>query len=222
MTTYAIHNESTADELTMSALLEMANDGQLAYDRDYAPACGVLPVDIVVCELEQDIPPNARVIHIVDVLDDAQALAYHTTDDAGRPVLRLGAKICREEAEAEGKPFLDVISDSLLHEIFETERNPYVRKYLVGPWRHKKVADEACDPLQGSGYRVGKTWIPNFTLPEWASDQRGPYDFLNVLTEPFSRLETGYLAFDDGSQDLGERMSARTRKRAGARLSVRR
>jgi hypothetical protein len=233
VTTYAILNESTAPELSTAALLELANDGQLAYDKDYAPACGTLPIDVVVVESVHEAARcfgKVRLIHIVDILDDPQALAYHTYDDRGIPVLRVGANACRSEAEAEGKPCLYVISDALMHEIFETERNPFVNKYVAGPWRDKKVADEACDPLQGSGYRCGKTWIPNFTLPAWSdpSDADGPYDFVStlprtprVLSAPFTKLSTGYLAFDDGSQDFGEHMSERARARAGRRLIAR-
>lgn len=233
MTTYVILNESTAQELTQAELLELANDGQIAYDRDYAPACGTLPIDIVVAASAHDVAHlgRVRVIHVVDNLDDPDALAYHTFDAHGNPVLRVGANVCRLEGQSNGTPFRDVFSDALMHEVFETERNPFVNKYVAGPWRHKKVADEACDPLQGSGYRCGKTWIPNFTLPAWSDprDADGPYDFVStipktvrVLTAPFTKLATGYLAFDDGSQELGEKMSARARTRAGKRIAARR
>jgi hypothetical protein len=192
--------------------------------------CGVLPVDIVVAQAAADLPPNARVLHIVDTLDDPDALAYHTTDGAGRPVLRLGVVVCRAEAAATSTPLLDVISDAMMHEVFETARNPFVNRFLAGPWAGKKVADEACDPLQGSGYRVGKTWIPNFTLPAWgdAADAEGPYDFVStlggphVLVVPFGCLTTGYLAFDDGTQAQGAEMTPRARARAGGRLAARR
>lgn len=211
MTIYCIVDESTAPELksslvphTDNPLVTMKRDIQIAFDTDFAPLCGVLPVDIRVCALS-DAPENARIMHIVDSIDDAPgALAYHTVDDHGRPTLRLGVNQIR----AVGGSLLDNVSETLSHEIFETQRNPFVNRYLDGPWQGKKVADEACDPVQGSGYRHGQTLISNFTLPAWGDigDVDGPWDFQKVLIGPFECAPTGYLAFDDGSQAFGASM----------------
>lgn len=207
---YAILNESSAPELTRTVLLQMAADMQVAYDRDFAPLNGLLPVDIVLVESAAESPRDARLFHIVDTIADVPgALAYHTIDAAGRPVLMLGV----DENRLEAGSLLDVLSESMTHEIFEATRNPFVNRYLSGPWSDKKVADEASDPVQGSPYREGKTAISNFTLPAWGdiADREGPWDFCNVLKGPFECAPTGYLPFDDGTQQFGEAVSAKRR-----------
>ena len=214
MTCYVLLNESDAEELTPAVLLEMAADIQIAYDRDFAPACGVLPVDIVVAERGSDAPPNARIFYIVDDIPEAPgALAFHTVDDSGRPILKIGVS----ENRSEGGSLIDVLSESMSHEIFETERNPFVNRFVAGPWSKKLVADEACDPVQGTPYREGKTAISNFTLPAWsdAEDAKGPYDFGGKLAAPFACLPTGYLAFSDGTQHFGEAVSEKRRAHVG-------
>jgi hypothetical protein len=204
VTTYSIINQSTAPELTPAVLVQMAADIQAGYDSVFAPACGVLPVTILV----GDTDVADRVMTIVDELDQAGALAYHTVDAKGRPVLMLGANANRSE----GGVFLDVISESLSHEVFETEGNPYVNRYLDhgGAIAGKPdVADEWCDPVQGSGWRQGSTWISNFVLPAWGdvTDTDGPWDHAGMLTGPFGCAPTGYLAFRDGSQHFGAAMT---------------
>ncbi|MDE3097747.1 MAG: hypothetical protein KGK07_17310 [Chloroflexota bacterium] len=207
---YAIVNDSTAPELTHVALCTMAADIQTAYARDYAPAHGLLPIVVVVCAAAE-VPAGARQGHLVDEIPEAPgAAAYHTTDAHGRPMIRLGVDACR----GEGGSLLDAISEALDHEIKEAAKNPFVNRWLSGPWSGKKVADEPCDPVQGSPYRDGSTLLANFTLPAWgdANDVDGPYDFRGVLSAPFACAPSGYLAFDDGTQAFGELVPLRKRE----------
>jgi hypothetical protein len=211
VTTYSIINQSTAPELTPVVLVQMAADIQTGYDSVFAPACGVLPVTILV----GDTDAADRVMTIVDELDQAGALAYHTVDAKGRPVLMLGANANRSE----GGVFLDVISESLSHEVFETEGNPYVNRYIDhgGLLASKPdVCDEWCDPVQGSGWRQNATLISNFVLPAWgdAGDVDGPWDHAGVLKAPFGCAPTGYLAFRDNTQTFGAQCSAARRLHA--------
>ncbi len=208
MTTYAIVNNSTAPELTPEWLAQTALDAQVAYDTVFAPAQGVLPVDIHVGTTDA----TDRVVEFVDVLDDPQALAYHTVDDKGRPVLKVGVTATRSE----GGNFLDALTEAFTHEVWETEGNPYVNRYLdhsgLIPGK-PDVCREIGDPVQGSGWRCGQTWMANFTLPAWEDpgDVDGPYDHTGVLTKPFQCAPQGYLAFRDGTQSFGERVSATKR-----------
>lgn len=211
-TSYVIVDESSAPELKgdSTPLVRMAADIQSAYDTDFAPMHGVLPVEIRVRNW-METQPGQRVLHIVDSVEDAPgALAYHTVDGHGNPVLRLGVN---EHRLLHGN-LLDLLSESISHEIFETAKNPFVNCYL-DCGSTKKVAYEVCDPVQGTPYRHNGTLIANFVLPAWtdAEDADGPYDFVTanhgqrVLTKPFDCYPTGYLAFDDGSQTFGEKMT---------------
>ena len=205
MTVYSLVNSSTAPELTAAILAQQALDAQQAYDTVFAPACGVLPVTILV----GDTDASDRLIVFQDDLTDAPgALAYHSVDDKGRPVLYVGMNANRSE----GGNLLDVLSESWTHEVFETARDPFVNRYLDhgGALADKPdVCDEACDPVQGSGWRQGSTLISNFTLPAWGDigDVDGPWDHSGVLKAPFGCAPTGYLAFRDGTQTFGASVS---------------
>lgn len=208
MTSYAIVNHSMAPELTHAWLAETANDTQTAYDTVFAPARGVLPADIRVGITDA----TDRVVEFVDVLDDPQALAYHTVDAQGRPVLKVGVTATRSE----GGNFLDNLTEAFTHEVWETTGNPYVNLYVDhgGAIAGKPdVCRELGDPVQGSGWRCGSTWMANFTLPAWedAGDADGPYDHTGVLSKPFQCASGGYLAFRDNTQTFGDRVSASRR-----------
>lgn len=208
MTTYSLLNSSTAPELTPAWLAQTAQDIQEAYDTVFAPKRGVLPATIQVGVTDA----TDRVVEFVDVLDDPQAIAYHTVDGQGRPVLKVGVNAVR----AEGGNFLDALTDAATHEVWETTGDPFCNGYLdhsgliVGK---PDVCDEWADPVQGSGWRQGQTWCANFTLAAWgdAEDVDGPYDAMSVLGKPFACAPGGYLAFRDGSQSFGAAMTA-TRK----------
>lgn len=213
--TYVIVDESSAPEIKGAAIVTMQSDIQNAYDTDFAPSHGVLPVEIF-CRHATEVQPGDRVLHIVDSIegDAPGALAYHTVDAQGNPVLRLGVN----EHRGLGGNLLDLLSESLSHEIFETAKNPYVNDYsdhqgLVAG--HPDVAKEVCDPVQGTPYRCGSTSIANFVLPAWfdAEDSDGPFDFVSsckgeqILSKPFDCYASGYLAFRDGSQVFGDKMT---------------
>jgi hypothetical protein len=211
VTVYSLVNSSTAPELTAAILVRQALDAQQAYDTVFAPVCRVLPIIILV----GDTDASDRLIVFQDDLTDAPgALAYHSVDDKGRPVLYVGMNANRSE----GGNLLDVLSESWTHEVFETARNPFVNRYLDagGLFGSRKVADEACDPVQGSGWRQGATLISNFTLPSWGDigDVDGPWDHSGALKAAFQCAPTGYLAFDDGTQTFGASVSEARRVQA--------
>lgn len=204
MTTYALVNSSTAPELTPAWLAQTACESQEAYDTVFAPARGVLPADIRVGVDDA----TDRIVEFVDVLDDLQALAYHTVDDKGRPKLMVGVSATR----AEGGNFLDALTEAMTHEIWESAVDPICNEYLdhSGTIAGKPdVCNECADPVQGSGWRQGSTWCANFTLLAWqdVEDVDGPYDHVGVLGKPFACAPGGYLAFRDGSQSFGAAMS---------------
>jgi hypothetical protein len=230
---FAIVNQSTAPELAAgSTVVAMASDLQDAYDQAFAPAWGVLPVDVrVAAASDLGVPAPGvepiRVLRILDVIDGSDGmLADHYVDDAGRPTMELSVTACRR---VPGN-ILDVISEAASHELFECARNPSCRLYLDATpvITGKKPAAEVCDPVQGSPWKQGKTTIANFVLPAWEepNDKVGPFDYVSaqrgqrILSSAFECYPSGYLAFDDGSQHFGDKVTdeRRAQLEASARI----
>lgn len=202
--TYGFCCEAQAPELTIDALAKMCLDMQDAYDKVFAVRWGVLPAAVVIGS-DANI---ARVLHLVDSIPEApDALAYHTIDSKGRPVLRLGVETIRSFLKLD-QNILDEVSKGASHEVFETAINPFVSDYTVVPGKAVMLAKEVCDPVQGTWWRknVGAFAMSNFVLPVYfdGADLDGPWDYLTTLSAPLSCAPDGYQAWSDGSQTFGE------------------
>lgn len=202
---FALYNESTFPSLTKQLLTDWAGAYVLQLGRDFSSMWQTLGADI---DLPTDLSgytDDACIVHFVNRIPEApDALAYHTRDNRGRPLARVGVL-----TNIDAGLTIDDVSESASHEILEAWEDPYCTEW-VDYDGVKMVADEVCDPVQGSGYRINGVQVANFVGSRWrdAKGSAGPFDFRNVLTAPLSRLSTGYLAFDDGTQDLGSMMHA--------------
>lgn len=204
---YAILNESHAPELTPTSLSTIVCDTQDAYDGPFASVWGVLPISVILGQPPVSTP--ARIAHLVDTIPEApDALAYHTIDAAGNPVLRIGVETIRGNL-APGQVLLDEISKAITHELFETAVDPFVSLFCQVAGKTAMLAYEACDPVQGGSFKQGSTAISNFVYPAYfdAEDPSGPYDQVRQLSTPLSCDAAGYQAWSDGSQTFGERVS---------------
>ena len=158
-------------------------------------------------------PAGVRNVRIVE--NDASApdaVAYHTVDAQGNPVLVVSV----DAARSEGGSILDQISIALTHEIFETARNPFVAFCAMAPGKAVPQMLEVCDPVQGGSYKKNETAISNFVTPAYfdANDKEGPYDKCGQLSAPFACDPNGYIAWADGSQTFGALVSESKRLHA--------
>jgi hypothetical protein len=114
MTTYAFVNQSKAAELAPVAVLgQMVSDIQEAYDLVFAPALGTLTVTVEVGPAKES---TDRVLVLKDMLPEAPgALAYHSVDDKGRPMLFLGVETIPSDGTFSGQALLDQISIAASH-----------------------------------------------------------------------------------------------------------
>src|SRR5258707_4275304 len=86
---FAIVNESTNPDLTTVELERWAIALSQQIANDVASLWECLPCMVGVYT-PNTVPENASVLHLVDLIPEAPtALAYHTRDGRGRPVLRL-------------------------------------------------------------------------------------------------------------------------------------
>ncbi len=203
---FALVNESTQADLVKDRILAMAGAYAIQLGRDFASLFQTQPTDFDVIDVDA-LPLYDEnvgcVCHYVDRIPEApDALAYHTRNAKGRPVVRIGVFTALDF----GLTLKDV-EESGSHEVLEAWWDPYANGWTEFDGK-KKVAQEVCDAVQGSGYDLGGVQVANFVSSRWFDGAAlgEQFDFRKVLTAPLTRLSTGYLAFDDGTQDLGEKI----------------
>lgn len=207
---FALVNESTHPGLSRPLLLSWAEAFAMQVATDFASMWQTLPVDVLVVDTLSEVPHDACIVHFVDRIPEApDALAYHMRDTKNRPVARIGVYTSLDNGGT-----LDDVSESASHEILEAWEDPYCTEWIEYDG-DKYVADEVCDPVQGTPYKIKDVTVANFVGSRWRDlGGEGPFDFCRKLQHPLSRLPTGYLAFSDGSQDLGEEMPVHKRTQA--------
>ena len=143
------------------------------------------------------------------------ALGYHDVGPNGLPY---------GDAFADGST-LDELSETLSHELKELIGDLYANRWRVRSSDGKGYAEEACDAVQGTPYRVNGVLCANHVTQAWYQEgSKGPWDKQGQLTGPMTRTDEGYLIVMAGGQvstePMGARMAAR-KLRANSRTRKR-
>jgi hypothetical protein len=140
------------------------------------------------------------VVGLFDDADVAGALGYHDITPSGMPL----SKIFVKPTLADGS----LVSVATSHEVLEMLIDPDINLAAElddGANPPKFYAYEVADAveLDIDGYDVtlptGNIRVSNFVLPSWFEGFRttGPFDFMNLLTSPFSLRPGGYIGVLD-------------------------
>lgn len=213
---------SDADVKTMA----LACSKQIALH--VAPAYGMLPVQVTFLANGAPPPKSARLITVMDTLDDAQALGYHTEDGAEHIWGVVGTKAAMDQgAKALTGPYS--ISSILSHEVIELFGDPRINLWADNG-RGTQVAVELCDPVENDSYLVDGVAVSNFVYPAWfdhLAAKGDRFDYMGRLTRPFTMARGGYwveMKAGKTSQKFGEDVPEwrRAAKQAGFSRSHRR
>jgi hypothetical protein len=193
-----IYSESTdATTLSLPVLAHISVALAVQIERDLAGWWEVQPVPIRLFASEKGMPSDYLRCVIKDEIPEApDALAYHTTDDRGRPKLVIGWKAIKYGGGLVSTG-PESLSATLSHEILETIIDPYVNFWADLDADHE-VALEVCDPVEGDSYEIDDVAVSNFVGPRWFSDGDGPYDFMGRLTKPRTMSPGGYMVLRKG------------------------
>ncbi|MFC0600185.1 hypothetical protein [Streptomyces palmae] len=164
-----------------------------------APAWGQVPIPVVYAASEQEAPPGAWVIAVLDDPDQADALGWHTESEGdvifGRvfaaPVLDNGGQVLSGPL---------TVSSVLSHEVLETLVDSHVNLWASNN-NGESVALEVGDPVESDSYEVtvpgaGPVSVSNFVTPHWFDPQAGPHeklDWLGNVKKPFQMTKGGYV-----------------------------
>ena len=160
---------------------------------------------------QSKVPSTAWKVSMLDNSTQAGALGYHALDNdvidgfifAG-PVLQSGGVALYDANNPQNTSVASVLS----HEVCEMVGDEYASFWADGPsimaqdgQVYNQYALELCDPVEGNSYVIDvagtKVSVSNFVLPTWfdqeATAADAPFDYLHLLTTPFSMTEGGYM-----------------------------
>jgi len=162
------------------------------------------------------LPAGVPIALIADDAEEPGALAWHTEDEHGAIILRIGAKTCLDAGGGilAGGPS---VSSAVSHELLETLIDPFVNEWVDMGDGKRAVAKEVCDPVQDGTYTIAGVDVSNYVLPAWWNPRAEgeKFDRLGVLSAPFTRTEGGYMVLRRGGSTYQEGMRAPWRSTAG-------
>lgn len=203
----ANHSTQVTDSQVQSMVAACAK--QIA--TQVATAHGMLPVPVVfLAKTAPALPASARLITVMDTLDDPQALGYHTIDGSEHIWGVVGTKVAMAQgAKALTGPYS--ISSILSHEVCETFIDPF-----CGGWYDNGhgtlIAYEIGDPVENDSYLIDGIGVSNFVTAEWfdaSAAKTDRFDFMGHLKAPFTMSKGGYWVQSKAgrqSQKFGEEM----------------
>lgn len=201
-----IYLTNHASLMTDAEVQAVANACALQISRDCSPLTGYAPVPVVFTKNPQK---GTRVIDVVDVQDDPQALGWHTSE-AGDHIY--GVSSVKPVLDHGGGKLTGQLSASsvISHEVLEMFCDPFCSGW-ADSGRGFLVAWEVGDPVQSDSYDIAvgtqKVSVSNFVTSEWFNPNasRGDqFDFLGKVKRPFTMSRGGYW--------VQERTTAQTQK----------
>ncbi len=156
-----------------------------------APFWQTAGVSVKVIDALEELPEHGAPLVVYDDPDQAGVLGWHTYHaNSGRihgtaflnPILSHGGTLL-DGANS--------LSATLSHEAVEATADPYVNLYAF-----KDVSTmepiEPCDRVQGDVYTIDGVSVSNFLGPRAFRDGPGPYDWMQLLDEPWETRPGGY------------------------------
>lgn len=171
--------------LSTADIVAYAAAQQIQFDRDFSPTWGGSAVI--------DTQPGGWPVYLVDQADVPNALGYHDEDSNGIPFGRVFVAFAIDN----GVAWQSVAS----HEVLEMLGDPHPSTHITtdpGPDGCAWI-QETGDPVEQSSYQINGIMLSDYVTPAWFTvGALGPYDFLQVLSAPFTTAPGGYAQSDCG------------------------
>jgi hypothetical protein len=159
-----------------------------------APAHYVLPAPVLyLARNAPALPTQARIITVMDDLDDPQALGYHTEDGADHIWGVVGTKAAMSQG-AKALTGAYSISSILSHEVGEMFMDPFCSGWYDSG-KGYLVAAEIGDPVQSDFYLIDGVAVSNFVCGAWFNPMAAKtdkFDWMGNLKAPFTMSRGGY------------------------------
>lgn len=189
--TIFIVNKSTQVTDADVATIATACSQQIA--THVAPAHGLLPVPVTFLAKTATSPKQARIITVMNDLDDPQALGYHTEDGAEHIWGVVGTSVAMKQgAKALTGPYS--ISSIVSHEVAEMFVDPFCSGWFDSG-KGYLIAFEVGDPVENDSYLIGNVAVSNFVTGSWfnaMAAKTDQFDHMGHLKAPFTMSNGGY------------------------------
>lgn len=204
-TGFGLVNESNF--IADTDLAKMAAALEIQLQRDFCPAYNLPVLPVQAFDPTDKIPAGYWYLHFTDAVTDQGALGYHT-DEAGNILAEIEIAVLQKygcgvlATTGSGGP--DSVSSVASHELMEMIYDPEVNLWAptVTPIDGTSQASEVADPVQENYYSINGVQLSNFVLPPYwlTSPPAGSkFDFMGVLTGPFTIAPGGYAVVADSS-----------------------
>lgn len=170
------------DLVAAACTIQLNRDVATAWGGQYEVRLGLGPTDLA---------PGEIAFGLIDSLPNAPgAIAYHDVAGNAAPFALLGLDTCST---------LDDVSSAISHELCETAGDPD-----CNAWRDdgqgKEWAQELCDAVEATSYRINGILVSDFLLPAFFEAQApAPYCYTQALglpgaypVAPFATAAGGY------------------------------
>lgn len=202
MTDHTIYVTNRSTRVTDADAAAMTHACAHQVAADVAPAWDLTPVPVVFTAAP---PKGGRVITLLDTLDEADALGWHTDDAQGIYGVVGASPVLDNGGRALTGPYS--VASVLSHEVLELFCDPACTSWSDSG-RGFLVATEVCDPVQAGVYSIDGVTVSDFVLPAFFDPHaRGPYNHLGTLRRPYTLGKGGYwvqLAEGKATQRFGE------------------
>ena len=201
----AVINESTM--VTNAQCNTMCKAIQVQLNLHVLPAWNMKAATITFYADKTKVPGYAWVVNMLDNSTQAGALGYHSLDndrvDAfifAAPVLQNGGAVM---VYTPSNPTQYLVSATLSHEVCEMVGDRFANGFSVGPQisAGNLYCQELSDPVEDGTYAIPmdgvQVGVSNFVFPSWfnpeATKANEPFDYMKVLTAPFTMTAGGYM-----------------------------
>lgn len=200
MTTFVVFNKAGVPSDILAA---MAGGWRCQLAQDVCPALGRAGATVRSGDLSEEagLADDEIGVSIFKNPDVPEAGGYHDEDPQGRPYCRVFTEPYLDNGGS-WTSGADSVSCAGSHEIIEALGDENAAGWWMMP-DGRLTAQELCDAVEGNSYEREGVAVSNFLLRDWArAGAVGVYDFMKVLTAPFSLAAGGYWLVTDGSGNV--------------------
>lgn len=203
---YLINQSTLVTDAQVAAMAD-ACDHQIA--QHIASAWRLLPSPVRAVPRGQ-VPRGGWNLVVLDTLDEAGALGWHTDDGQGIHGV-VGAKASMDAGyKVLTGPY--AVSATCSHEAAELFCNPNANAWR-DTGRGSSVIQEVCDPVEVDWYLIDGVAVSNFVLPDYfdPTPASTKFDYMGTLHRPFSIAKGGYQVVESqgrSSQRFGDEVPA--------------
>jgi hypothetical protein len=168
------HRKDITQQWLDTVCAAMTKDLQNSFCPEYGLAAWALTTDQYI---------NGPRLAIFGPSDVPNALGYHDVGPNGLPY---------GDVFADGET-LDELSETISHELKEMIGDLYANRWRTRASDSVAFAEEACDAVQGTPYRVDGVLCANHVCDAWYQENsKGPWDKNGALNGAFEQTAEGY------------------------------